>query len=91
MLIPMNKHELTEALLFSGLRLMAVALFLVGGIQLVFQLAEAWYRFDPNYLGDFLFSTVFRPVVLLLVAAALCLSARWMSRRMANPLRDKES
>jgi hypothetical protein len=81
----MNKHELIEGLLFSGLRLMAVVLFLIGGLQLVFQLAEVWYRFDPNYLGEFLFSTVFRPVVLMITAAALCLSARWMARCMAKP------
>lgn len=86
----MNKHELTECLLFAGLRLIATALFLIGGIQLVFQIAEAWYRFDPNYLGEYLFSTVFRPVVILLLATALCLSSRWMSRRMAKPFSKNE-
>ena len=87
----MNKHELIESLLFSGLRLMAVAFILIGGIQLVFQLAEAWYRFDPNYLGEFLFATVFRPVVLILVGFALCLSSRWIARRMANPFSQQAS
>ncbi|NDV63308.1 hypothetical protein G0Q06_12655 [Puniceicoccales bacterium CK1056] len=87
----MNKHELIESLLFAGLRLMAVVLFLTGGLQLVFQIAEAWYRFDPNYLGEFLFSTIFRPVVVILVAAALCLSAGWMSRTMAKPFSKKGS
>ena len=87
----MKKHELIECLLFSGLRLMAVALFLVGGLQLVFQIAGAWYRFDPNYLGDYLYSTVFRPAALLIVAVALFAAAGRFAQWMSRPFRKEES
>jgi hypothetical protein len=80
----MNKNELIDGLLFAGLRLLAVVLFLIGGLQLVFALADAWYRFDPNYLGSFFFSTVFRPAVLLVAGTILYLFTGPICRCLAK-------
>jgi hypothetical protein len=79
----MNRRELLDCLLFAGLRLMAVALLIAGGLELFFQLVESWYRFDPNYLGAFLFQTVFRPTGLLLAGLALYFLAGPLSRKIA--------
>jgi chromate transport protein ChrA len=80
----MNRRELLDCLLFAGLRLMAVALLIAGGLELFFQLIESWYRFDPNYLAAFLFQTVFRPVVLILAGLVLYLLAAPLSRKLGR-------
>ncbi len=79
----MNKQELVEAVLFAGLRVAACALGAVNAGALVARLLDAWYRFDPNYLGAFLLSTVLRPVVMLAVAAVLYAVAGPVARRSA--------
>jgi uncharacterized membrane protein YqjE len=79
----MDKRDFTECLLFAGLRLIAIALLLVAGFGLVFQLMESWYRFDPTYLGAFLLGTIFRPVVTGFVGFILFKSAPGLARRMA--------
>jgi hypothetical protein len=80
----MNKREFTECLVFAGLRLLAVALLLAGGLGSLFALADAWYRFDPNYLGDFLRATLLRPGAILLTGVILFLGARRCAARMAR-------
>ena len=85
-LIPMNKQEMTEGLLFAGFRLMALALVLTGILTLFFQLAESWYQFDPNYLRIFLWGTLLRPVSLIAVGGGLHLLSARLARRMALPM-----
>ncbi|MGC9450310.1 MAG: hypothetical protein ACP5I4_02590 [Oceanipulchritudo sp.] len=80
----MNKKDWVEGILFGGFRLMGAACMLTGLLGVVFQLIDAWYRFDPNYLGNFIAATVLKP--LILVAAGLLLHAfsGRLSRRMAR-------
>lgn len=87
----MNKQELIESLLYAGFRLMAVALLIIGGLGLLFQLADAWYRFDPSYLGAFLLETVFRSGMLILAGVLLYALSLPLARRMARPFRPPES
>jgi hypothetical protein len=82
----MNRRELTESLLFAGLRLLAVGLLLAGALGLAFELGDAWYRFDPNYLGDFLMATVYRPTLVLGAGIILFFLARRLARACASPL-----
>lgn len=73
----MNKIEWTEALCFAGLRLMAVAMLLFGGLQFLFAVMDVWYRFDPNYFGAFFSTHLLRPLIVLLAGGLLYgLSAR---------------
>ena len=79
----MNKKDWAESFLFAGFRILAVACLLGGLLGLVFQLIEAWYRFDPNYLGAFLAATILRPLLVMLAGLALYLLAPRMAHRMA--------
>ena len=79
----MDKRDYLECLLFAGLRLIAVGLLLAGGLGLIFQLVESWYRFDPNYLGSFLLGTVFRPAVIGFVGLVLWKASARLARCMA--------
>lgn len=85
MLLLMTKQDWIEALLFSGFRLMAAGLILIGGLSLVFQLVDSWYQFDPNYFGGFFLSTLFRPMVLVLTGILLHSVASRLARSMAGP------
>lgn len=80
----MNRQDLLDCLLFAGLRLMAFALVLFGGLELFFQLVDSWYRFDPNYLGAFLLQTIFRPLVLALAGFLLYAMAGPLSRKLGG-------
>jgi hypothetical protein len=79
----MNKKDWVEGLLFAGFRLMAASIILLGGLSIVFQLLEAWHRFDPNYLGAFLAGTLLRPAILFLTGIVLHLMAGKLAHRMA--------
>jgi hypothetical protein len=80
----MNKKDWVEGLLFAGFRLMSSTCILLGGLGIIFQLLDAWHRFDPSYLGAFLAGTVMRPVILLLAGVILHLSAGKLAHRMAS-------
>jgi hypothetical protein len=79
----MNKSDWVEGLLFAGFRLIAVICLLIGGIGMLFQLIEAWYRVDPNYLGSFLADTVLRPFIICLAGLLLYALSGRLARRMA--------
>ena len=84
----MTKQELAEVILFSGFRLLAATVMLLGVISLVFQLTESWFQFDPNYFGSFFFSTLFRPLVLILAGILTHLLSGRLARTMARPFRQ---
>ena len=79
----MNKKDWTESLLFAGFRLMAATCMLLGGLGIIFQLMEAWDRFDPNYLGAFLAGTLLRPLVLIVAGVLLHMTSGKLAHRMA--------
>ena len=79
----MNKKDWTESLLFAGFRVMSTGCILLGGLGIVFQLLEAWDRFDPNYLGAFLAGTLLRPLVLLAAGIVLHMLSGRLAHRMA--------
>ena len=87
----MNKQELIEGLLFSGFRLMATGLVILGGLALVFELAGSWYRFDPNYLPSWFGATLLRPLLLLAAGTGLYYSSPGMARRMSARFRGGQS
>lgn len=84
----MNRKDLLECLLYAGLRLLGICLLLGGGLGLLVQLAESWYRFDPNYLGAFLLASFLRPGLLLLAGLLLSVGAAPLARRLARPFAD---
>lgn len=79
----MDRKVLTESLLFAGFRLMAVAFILIGGLDLVLQILDSWYRFDPNYLAAFLLQTVLQPFLLLLAGGLLLRFSASLARRLS--------
>lgn len=87
----MSKADLIECLCFAGLRLLAFALALAGLLQLVFALLDAWYHFDPNYLGAFFSARLLRPLLILLWGLILYPLAPSLARFMARPARSRES
>lgn len=80
----MSKHEWIEALVFSGLRLIAVTCLLGGLLNATFGLVDSWHRFDPNYLGTFFSSTILRPLLLLISGCVLYSLAGPWARRMSR-------
>lgn len=80
----MSKQEWIEALIFSGLRLIAVVCLLTGLLNLLLALIDSWHRFDPNYLGSFLSATALRPALLVASGAILYPVAGPWSRCMAK-------
>ncbi|MFO7725855.1 MAG: hypothetical protein R6V45_09935 [Oceanipulchritudo sp.] len=82
---------LTESLLFAGFRLMAVALILMGGLDLFLQVLDSWYRFDPNYLVSFLLQTVLKPFLLLLSGGFLLRFSTGLARRLSAGFTSGES
>ena len=88
MLQNMTKQDWAEVILFSGFRLLAAGVFLVGAFSLIFQLAESWFQFDPNYLGSFFLSTLFRPLVWILAAIILHCLAGFLARTMARSFKQ---
>ena len=79
----MDKKILTESLLFAGLRLIAVSLLLLGGLDLVLQVLDSWYRFDPNYLLQFFLQTVLQPFLLLFSGGLLLRYSAPLARRLS--------
>ena len=80
----MNKKDWVEGLLFAGFRIMSAGCMLLGSLGTIFQLLETWSRFDPNYLGAFIASTLLRPVIVLLAGILLHLLSAKLARRMAS-------
>ena len=56
---------------------------LIGLLGMLFQLLEAWYRVDPNYLGTFLADTVLRPFIVFLTGLILYALSGKLAHRMA--------
>ena len=79
----MNTKDWVEGLLFAGFRLMAAGCVLLGGLSVLFQLLDAWHRFDPNYLGAFIAGTLLRPIVLIVTGIILHLLSGKLAHRMA--------
>ena len=80
----MNKKDWIEGLLFAGFRLLAVTLIIIGLIGAVLQLLNSWYAFDPSYWGEFLASTVLRPLILIMVGLLLMAISGKMAKSMAG-------
>ena len=80
----MNRKDWTEALLFSGFRMMAVFLVIIGTLGLLFQLLESWSAFDPSYFRQFISSTVLRPLIVILTGLLLLIFSGRLSRLLAR-------
>lgn len=80
----MNKKDWTEALLFAGLRIMAIMLIIAGSLGLLFQLVESWSAFDPSYLRQFFTSTVLRPLIVVITGVCLLGISGRLSRMLAR-------
>lgn len=85
----MNSYALTHSILFAGLRITGILLAIAGLLNALLLLAEGWFLFDPNYIGHFLFSMLFRPILLVLAGAFLYLAAHRIATVAAKPMRDQ--
>ncbi len=79
----MNRKDWTEALIFAGLRIMAVMLIIGGLLGVVFQLMESWSSFDPSYFWQFVSSTMLRPLILVFTGLGLSVMSGWLSRHLS--------
>lgn len=86
----MNSYALTHSILFAGLRIAGILLALAGLLNAILLLAEGWFLFDPNYIGHFLFSMLFRPILLALAGAFLYLAAHRLAAIAAKPMVDQK-
>lgn len=70
----------------ARLRLLAVAIFLLGLWQAAGNLIDGWVEFDPTYLGYFLRMQLLRPTLAMLGAVLLWVSAGFLARRICRGL-----
>jgi len=81
----MNKKDWIEGFLFAGMRILAVAMIVVGLLGLVFQLLDSWSAFDPSYLADFLASTVLKPMIVIAAGLVLLAVSGRLAKSLAGP------
>lgn len=80
----MNRQELVECILLAGFRLAGVVMGLLGVLDLLLNLVGTGYRFDPNYLADFLLQSVLQSVLLVGAGMILVGLSKPLARRLSK-------
>lgn len=63
-----------------AVRIIGIAMIAFGLVQVIANLIDGWYEFDPTYLGYFLKSQLLRPGLLMGVGGLLF----WLSPRFGK-------